>query len=88
MENQQDYRKKITEICERLQLEVIDPWKRERMLYEKDEQCWWNKVPASDFIKRDLDDTERCDVMVVYLPKISAGVWNCSMLNSKKRKSW
>jgi hypothetical protein len=39
MENQQDYRKKITEICERLQLEVIDPWKRERMLYEKDEQC-------------------------------------------------
>ncbi len=73
MENQQDYRKKITEICERLQLEVIDPWKRERMLYEKDEQCWWNNVPASDFIKRDLDDTERCDVMVVYLPKLSAG---------------
>ena len=30
-------------------------------------------MPTSDFVKRDLDDTERCDVMVVYLPKLSAG---------------
>jgi len=73
MENQQDYRERITKICRKLQLEVIDPWKREKMLYKTDEECWWNNVPSSDFIKRDLDDIEKCDVMVVYLPKLSAG---------------
>lgn len=73
MENHQDYRERITKICRKLQLEVIDPWKREKMLYKTDEECWWNNVPASDFIKRDLDDIEKCDIMVVYLPKLSAG---------------
>ncbi len=73
MENQQDYRERITKICRKLQLEVIDPWKREKMLYKTDEECWWNNVPASDFIKRDLGDIEKCDVMVVYMPKLSAG---------------
>lgn len=43
------------------------------MLCEKDEEYWWNNLPASDYVERDLDDTERCDVIVVYLPKVSAG---------------
>ncbi len=73
METQQDYREEITEICEKLRVEVIDPWKREKMLYKREEDCWWNNVPAADFIKRDLEDVEQCDVMVVYLPKLSAG---------------
>lgn len=73
METQQDYRERITEICEKLRAEVIDPWKREKMLYKKEEDCWWNNVPSADFIKRDLEDVEQCDVMVVYLPKLSAG---------------
>ncbi len=73
METQQGYRERIAEICETLQVEVIDPWKREKMLYKREEDCWWNNVPASDFIKRDLEDVEQCDVMVVYLPKLSAG---------------
>jgi nucleoside 2-deoxyribosyltransferase len=84
MENNQDYRKPIAEICTKLGFDVIDPWRRERSLYEGDEQCWWNKVPAPGFVQRDLDDAERCDVMVVYLPKLSAGA--CMELFYAKRK--
>jgi len=31
------------------------------------------KVPPADFIKRDLEDIEKCDVLIAYLPKLSAG---------------
>jgi nucleoside 2-deoxyribosyltransferase len=73
MENEQDYRENITRICVKLGFDVIDPWHREKVLYKGDEQCWWSKVPAPEFIQRDLDDAEKCDVMIVYLPKLSAG---------------
>ncbi len=84
MENQQDYRKIITDISTKLGFEVIDPWKRERILYKGNEECWWNKVPTSAFVQRDLDDAERCDIMVVYLPILSAGA--CMELFYAKRK--
>lgn len=73
MEKQQDYRKTITEIVEKLGLQIIDPWKRERVIYNGTEECWWDKVPTFDFVQRDLDDADRCDIMVVYLPILSAG---------------
>ena len=73
MENNQGYRKPITEILERSGLDVIDPWNREKILYQGDERCWWDKVPTFDFIQRDLDDADRCDIMIVYLPILSAG---------------
>jgi len=84
MENDQSYRKTITEICLKLDFDVIDPWRREKTLYKGDEQYWWTKVPASGFVQRDLDDAERCDVMIVYLPKLSAGA--CMELFYAKRK--
>ena len=84
MENDQDYRKTITEICEKLGFDVIDPWRREKSLYKGDEKYWWPNVPAAGFVKRDLDDAERCDVMIVYLPKLSAGA--CMELFYAKRK--
>lgn len=84
MENQQDYRLAITEIVDAAGFEVIDPWKREKILYNGDERCWWDKVPTFDFIQRDLDDADRCDVMVVYLPILSAGA--CMELFYAKRK--
>ncbi len=31
------------------------------------------KVPAADFIKRDLEDIEKCDILIAYLPRLSAG---------------
>jgi hypothetical protein len=73
MENNQGYRKPIKEILEKSGFDVIDPWNREKILYQGDERCWWDKVPTFDFIQRDLDDAERCDLMIVYLPILSAG---------------
>ena len=84
MENDQGYRKPINEICTRLGFEVIDPWKREKILYKGDEICWWTKCVPTDFVQRDLDDADRCDIMVVYLPKLSAGA--CMELFYAKRK--
>ena len=69
MESNQDYRNVITKICMNLGLEVIDPWHREKILYETDELCWWVNVPAVGFVQRDLEDAERCDIMIVYLNK-------------------
>jgi hypothetical protein len=73
METEQGYREIIGEICSRLGFEVIDPWRREKVIYNQEEPCWWAKVPASDFVQRDLDDADRCDVMIVYVPRLSAG---------------
>lgn len=84
MEKNQDYRKTITEIASRLGFEIIDPWKRERVLYNGTEDCWWDKVPVFDFVQRDLDDADRCDVMVVYFPILSAGA--CMEMFYAKRK--
>ncbi len=84
MENNQNYRQKISEIIVKAGFDVIDPWLRERILYNGDERCWWDKVPTFDFIQRDLDDAARCDVMVVYLPILSAGA--CMELFYAKRR--
>jgi nucleoside 2-deoxyribosyltransferase len=84
MEKQQAYRKTITDVCAKLGIEVIDPWKRERVLYNGTEECWWDKVPTFDFVQRDLDDADRCDIMVVYLPILSAGA--CMEMFYAKRK--
>ena len=84
MENEQEYRVTITEICNRLGLQVIDPWRREKILYKGNEHCWWTKCVPMDFVQRDLDDADRCDIMVVYLPKVSAGA--CMELFYAKRK--
>ena len=84
MEKQQDYRLSITEIAQKLGFDVIDTWKRERVIFNGTEECWWDKVPTFDFVQRDLDDADRCDVMVVYLPILSAGA--CMEMFYAKRK--
>jgi nucleoside 2-deoxyribosyltransferase len=84
MEKQQHYRNTITDIATKLGFDVIDPWKRERVLYNGTEECWWDKVPTFDFVQRDLDDADLCDVMVVYLPILSAGA--CMEMFYAKRK--
>lgn len=84
MENNQTYREPITKICTKLGFEVIDPWKREKALYKGTEGCWWNTYETFDFVQRDLDDADRCDIMIVYLPKLSAGA--CMEMFYAKRK--
>jgi hypothetical protein len=84
VENAQEYRQIVGEICTRLGFEIIDPWHREKVLYRKEEPCWWNNVPATEFVQRDLDDADRCDLMVVYLPQLSAGA--CMEMFYAKRR--
>ena len=84
MENEQSYREAIGKICVRLGYDVIDPWLREKIIYNRDEPCWWTKVPAVAFVERDLQDIEKCDVLIAYLPKLSAGT--CMELFYAKRK--
>jgi nucleoside 2-deoxyribosyltransferase len=84
METDQSYRKIITEICVKLGYDVLDPWQREKVLYKGDQQCWWDQVPTKGFIRRDLEDAQLCDVMIVYLPRLSAGA--CMELFYAKRK--
>jgi len=84
MENDQGYRGVITRLCSKFGYEVIDPWLREKAIYRKDEPCWWSKVPPSDFVNRDLEDVEKCDILVAYLPRLSAG--SCMELFQAKRR--
>ncbi|MGB9853677.1 MAG: nucleoside 2-deoxyribosyltransferase [Candidatus Bathyarchaeales archaeon] len=73
VEARQSYRERISEICVRCGYEPVDPWKREKILYRGAEYGWWEKVPAADFVKRDLEDIEKCSVLIAYLPRLSAG---------------
>ncbi len=84
MENNQTYREVITQLCVQLGYDVIDPWLREKIIYRREEPCWWSKVPPADFVERDLQDIEKCDILIAYLPKLSAGT--CMELFQAKRK--
>jgi len=49
---------------------------REKIIYSARAEikgAWWRNVPPPDFIKRDLEDISKCDMLVAYLPRISAG---------------
>jgi len=69
MESDQSYREAIRRVCLRCGFEPVDPWLRERVIYRKGE----TEVSSFDFIKRDLEDIERCDILVAYMPRLSAG---------------
>jgi len=64
METNQSYRNAIRQICIRCGFEVIDPWEREKILYRGTEEGWWNNVPIAAFIKRDLEDIEKRDLLI------------------------
>ncbi len=76
MEHNQRYRKRIKRLLLRYGYEVIDPWEREKVIYSARapvEGAWWRNVPPPDFIRRDLEDIDRSDMLIAYLPRISAG---------------
>jgi nucleoside 2-deoxyribosyltransferase len=73
VESEQAYRDAISEICVRCGYEVVDPWQREKIMYRGGDAGWWNRVPAADFVRRDLEDIEKCDVLIAYFPRLSAG---------------
>lgn len=73
METQQAYRESIRDACVAQGFDTIDPWQREKKIYRRLEYGWWNNVNAADFIKRDLEDIERSDLLIAYFPRLSAG---------------
>jgi len=88
MEDNQDYyRNTITVISQKLGFEVIDPWKREKCDYTNDFEEHDDLGDCKNYrriVQCDLDDADRCDVMVVYLPQLSAGA--CMEMFYAKRK--
>ena len=44
-----------------------------KKLYKGDEKCCKKETSASEFVRRDLNDAKRCDIMVVFMPILSAG---------------
>ncbi|MCS7139424.1 MAG: nucleoside 2-deoxyribosyltransferase [Nitrososphaerota archaeon] len=73
MEHNQEYRARIRRLLESRGYEVIDPWEREKVFYRASREDWWKNVPPREFIERDLRDVERCDALIAYLPRLSAG---------------
>jgi len=73
METEQFYRNVIRKICVRCGFEPVDPWEREKIIYKGIEPGWWDRVPVADFIRRDLEDIEKCDILIAYFPRLSAG---------------
>ena len=69
MESNQGYRDIITKICVELGFEVLDPWHREKILYETDELCWWTNVPAVGFVQINNHDVAAFSVIQVPLNK-------------------
>ena len=83
MEGEQSYRERLRRILEGWGFEVVDPWEREKVMYSVTGGEWWRRVPVADFIRRDLEDIGGCDVLVAYLPRLSAGT--CMELFYAKR---
>jgi len=73
MEEDQSYRDVIREICKRYGFEPVDPWLRENVIYRTEDAHWTWKEEPFDFIRRDLEDIESCDILIAYLPRLSAG---------------
>jgi len=83
MEKEQSYRNLLREICRRYGFKPIDPWLREKIIYRKNRVHQKPKGEYFDFIKRDLEDIENCDIFLAYLPRLSAGT--CMELFYAKR---
>jgi glycerophosphoryl diester phosphodiesterase len=84
MERKQFYRKRLGGMLKSLGFEVLDPWEREKIFYSYRGKEWWKRVPVRGFIKRDLEDIDKCDFLVAYIPKVSAGT--CMELFYAKNK--
>jgi len=73
MEHDQSYRDRLRRALTEKGYEPVDPWWREKVVYSTAGEEWWKNVQPAGFIRRDLEDVERCDMLVAYLPRLSAG---------------
>ncbi len=74
-EDKQDYRRVIAQLLRKFGYEPVDPWEREREIYQRSskDRSWWRRAKPEEFVRRDLEDIERCDALIAYLPTLSAG---------------
>jgi glycerophosphoryl diester phosphodiesterase len=68
LEKKQEYRVNLAEILKKYGFEVFDPLLREKKFY-----AGMTYKDAFKLAKRDLLDLEYCELIVAYLPKVSAG---------------
>lgn len=69
MEHDQSYRDRLRRVLTEKGYEPVDPWRREKVVYSTAGEEWWKNVQPAGFIRRDLEDVERCDMLVAYSPK-------------------
>ena len=84
VEHNQHYRARLRRLFSEFEYDVIDPWEREKIEYSFTGEEWWRNVPSTYFIQRDLEDIDRCNVLIAFLPTLSAGT--CMELFYAKRK--
>jgi nucleoside 2-deoxyribosyltransferase len=84
VEHDQHYRERLRQLLNTFEYDVIDPWEREKVEYSFTGEEWWRNVPSTYFIRRDLEDIDRCNVLIAFLPILSAGT--CMELFYAKRK--
>ena len=84
VEHDQHYRDNLRQVLIEFECEVIDPWQREKVDYSLTGEDWWRNVPSTYFIKRDLEDIDRCNALIAFLPMLSAGT--CMELFYAKHK--
>lgn len=72
VEKNQSYRKRIGSLLAKYGYETVDPWEREKIHYKLSQEGRLQPF-SKDFIRRDLEDIDKCDIFVVYLPRLSAG---------------
>ena len=73
VEDRQNYRVRIRNLLLKYGYEPIDPWQREKKILSSMGTSWWKERSVRDIIEKDLMDIEECDILVAYLPKLSAG---------------
>lgn len=78
-EDRQEYRTLLADMLEKAGCEVVNPWQRGKMIYRGGVEPGRLKT----LVEGDLKDIDRCDILLAYMPTLSAGV--CMELFYAKR---
>ena len=70
LEEDQAYREVLAEVLRKAGFEPVDPWLREQAYY----RGVAGKAEAYRLVRRDLLDLEYCELLVAYMPRLSAGL--------------